>query len=191
MLEPWLELEELADDTFAHAHAAGAQLARLHTLTAPAELRKLPIGLPNDLDELFAVDATLASLPRAPAHPAPKARVFCHGDFHPDQVLRKKDGLWLLMDLDCLAAGDPAADLANWIADWIVASERVHFDGPAAALLDGYRSAGATLPARGHLLAHVAAELVNRAGATLRRLEQGAIAKARFALQASIEVVRA
>jgi len=188
LLEPWLELEGLAEDTFGHAHAAGAQLARLHALSAPAALRRLPSGLPGDLDELFAVDAALAKLPRAPAHPAPKARVFCHGDFHPDQVLRKKDGAWLLMDLDCLAAGDPAADLANWIADWIVAGERVSFDEPAAALLEGYRSTGATPPAREHLRAHVAAELVNRAGATLRRLERGAIAKARFALQASLAI---
>lgn len=190
MLEPWLELEGLADDTFAHAHAAGAQLARLHALTAPTELRKLPTGLPNDLDELFAVDAELARLARAPSHPAPKTRVFCHGDFHPDQVLRRKDGGWLLMDLDCLAAGDPAADLANWIADWIMAQERVAFDEPAAALLDGYCSTGATPPARAHIVAHVAAELVNRAGATLRRLEQGAIPKARFALTASTELAR-
>ena len=63
--------------------------------------------------------------------------------------------------------------------------QRIELDPPAAPLLDGYRSTGATPPERAHLRAHVAAELVNRAGATLRRLEQGAIAKARFALQAS------
>jgi len=191
LLEPWLELEGLADDTFAHAREAGAWLARLHALRAPAGLRRLPTGLPGDLDQLFSVDAALARLPRAPAHPAPQARGFCHGDFHPDQVLRRKDGRWLLMDLDCLAAGDPAADLANWIADWIVAHERVSFDEPAAPLLAGYRASGATPPERAHLVAHVAAELVNRAGATLRRLEQGAIAKAGFALRASRELARA
>lgn len=188
LLEPWLALETFGGGDFGHARAAGACLARLHALQPPAELRRVPLGLPDDLDQLFAVDAELARLPRAAPHPAPRARVFCHGDFHPDQVARRTDGPWLLMDLDNLAAGDPAADLANWIADWIVEHERVDLAAASEELLEAYRAAGGIVPERAHLHAHVAAELVNRAGSALRRLEKGAVAIARFALRAAQQV---
>ncbi|HEX6884661.1 MAG TPA: phosphotransferase [Planctomycetota bacterium] len=188
LLEPWLALETFGGGDFGHAHAAGEELARLHALAPPPALRPLPLGLPDDLDALFAVDATLARLPRAAPHPVPRARVFCHGDFHPDQVARRQDGPWILMDLDCLAAGDPAADLANWIADWIVEHERVDLAAASDELLAGYRSAGGALPDPAHLHAHVAAELVHRSGSALRRLERGAIAIARFALEAARRV---
>jgi len=188
LLEPWLALETFGGGDFGHARAAGEELARLHALAAPAELRDLRLGLPDDLDALFAVDAVLAQVPRAGPHPAPRARVFCHGDFHPDQVARRTDGPWLLMDLDNLAAGDPAADLANWIADWIVEHERVDLAAASGELLEAYRAAGGTVPERAHLQAHVAAELVNRAGSALRRLEKGAVAIASFALRAAQQV---
>jgi hypothetical protein len=187
LLEPWLELETFGGGDFDHARAAGALLARLHALRPPAELRAVPLGFPDDLDGLLAVDRSLLRHPRSAPHPAPEARVFCHGDFHPDQVARRSAGGWLLLDLDCLAAGDPALDLACWAADWIVEHERV--DAAAAGeLLEGYRSAGGAPPAPAHLAAHVAAELVHRAGSTLRRLEEGAVAKARFALEAAARV---
>jgi aminoglycoside phosphotransferase (APT) family kinase protein len=185
LLEPWLALETFGGGEFGHARAAGELLARLHALPAPVELRELVLGLPDDLDELFAVDAELEKLPRAAPHPAPRARVFCHGDFHPDQVVRREDGTWLLMDLDCLAAGDPAADLANWIADFLVEEQRIDFAAASDELLSAYRAAGGSPPERAQLQTHVAAELVNRAGSALRRLEKGAIAKARFALEAA------
>lgn len=185
LLEPWLALEAPAPDTFAHARAAGALLARLHALPPPAELRAVPTGFSRDHERLFAVDPGLRRLPRAAPHPPARRRVFCHGDFHPDQVVRLVDGRWFLMDLDLLAAGDPAYDLANWIADWIVEHERVDFEAASSELLSGYRSAGGTLPENAHLTACTAAELVNRAAATLRRLERGAVAKARFALEAA------
>lgn len=185
LLEPWLALASFAPDSFAHAREAGALLARLHALTPPAELRRIATGLPNDLDALFAADAALARLPRAAPHPRPARLVFCHGDFHPDQVVRLPDGRWLLMDLDLVGAGDPAADLACWAADWIIEHERAELDAATSALLEGYRSAGGIPPARAHLAAFTAAELVCRAGSTFRRLEQGASAKARFALEAA------
>ncbi len=185
LLEPWLALEAPAPDTFAHAHAAGAVLARLHALPPPAELRAVSTGFSRDHDQLFTLDPALLRLPRAAPHPPARRRVFCHGDFHPDQVVRLADGRWFLMDLDLLAAGDPAYDLANWIADWIVEHERVDFEAAASELLAGYRSAGGTPPERAYLAACTAAELVSRAGSTLRRLEQGALAKARFALEAA------
>jgi hypothetical protein len=185
LLEPWLPLTSFGGGDFGHARAAGECLARLHALRPPSELRDVPLGLPDDLDELFAVDAALARLPRAAPHPAARARVFCHGDFHPDQVARRDDGRWLLMDLDCLAGGDPASDLAHWIADWIVEHERVDREAAATDLLTAYRAAGGTVPEGAHLWAHVAAELVNRAGSALRRLEKDAVAIAGFALRAA------
>ncbi len=188
LLEPWLELESSAPDTFAHAREAGVELARLHALAPPPGLRKISTGLSTDLDELFAVDAVLARLPRAGPHPEAERLVFCHGDFHPDQVVRRADGRWILMDLDLLGAGDPAFDLACWAADWIVEHERVDLAAASAALLEGYRSAGGTPPSMTRLAAFTAAELVCRAGSTLRRLERGASAKARFALEAARQI---
>jgi hypothetical protein len=185
LLEPWLALEPAAPEVFAHAREAGAELARLHALAAPEDLRLVSAGLPDDLDELFAVDAALARLPRAAPHPEPERRVFCHGDFHPDQVVKRSDGRWILMDLDLLGAGDPAFDLACWAADWIVEHERADLDAAAGLLLEGYRSAGGTPPPPARLAAFTAAELVCRAGSTLRRLERGASQKARFALEAA------
>jgi hypothetical protein len=188
LLEPWLALEAPAPDVFAHAREAGAALAQLHALAPPADLRRVSTGFSGDLAELFAVDPALARLPLAAPHPPARRRVFCHGDFHPDQVVRRAEGAWILMDLDLVAAGDPAYDLANWIADWIVEHERVDLARAGDELLDGYRAAGGTPPERALLLACTAAELVSRAGSTLRRLEQGAVEKARFALGAAREV---
>ena len=185
LLEPWLQLTTFAPDSFAHAREAGALLARLHALPAPADLRRISSGLPGDLSELFAVDAALGRRPRAAPHPDPERLVFCHGDFHPDQVARLADGSWLLMDLDLVGAGDPAADIACWAADWIIESGRADLEAATATLLDGYREAGGRAPARTRLAAFTAAELVCRAGSSLRRLEEGAIEKAGFALDAA------
>jgi hypothetical protein len=185
LLEPWLALENSAPDTFAHAREAGAELARLHALDPPPDLRRVSTGLPPDLDELFAVEPALTRLPRARPHPAAERLVFCHGDFHPDQVVKRTDGRWILMDLDLLGAGDPAFDLACWTADWIVEHERADLAAASGSLLDGYRSAGGLPPPMPRLAAFTAAELVCRAGSTLRRLEKRALAKARFALEAA------
>ena len=188
LLEPWLELEAFAPDTFVHAREAGALLARLHALVVPADLRAVSSGFSPDLDELFAVDAALARLPRARPHPAPERLAFCHGDFHPDQVVRRADGRWILMDLDLLGAGDPAFDLGCWAADWIVEHERADLEAASSLLLDGYRSAGGAPPSPARLAAFTAAELVCRAGSTLRRLEKGAVEKACFALEAAGQI---
>jgi len=188
LIEPWLALEAFAPDSFAHAREAGAILARLHALQAPPDLRRIRGGLPGDLSRLFAVDATLQRMPRAPAHPAPSRLGFCHGDFHPDQVVRLEDGRWLLMDLDLVAGGDPAFDLANWCADWIIEATRADLEGASDELLAGYREAGGQPPERRTLIAFTAAELVCRAGSTLRRLEKGGVEKARFALAAAREI---
>ena len=185
LLEPWLELESFGGDDFSHARAAGELLARLHALRAPAQLRSVPARVPDDLDRLFSVDGALARLPWAAALPAQLARVFCHGDFHPDQVAQLAAGNWVLMDLDCLAAGDPAFDLASWIADWIVEQQRLDLDAAGAELLGGYRSGGGLAPERARLAAWVAAELVRRAGSAIRRLERRAVEKARFALESA------
>jgi hypothetical protein len=185
LLEPWLALTSSAPDSFAHAREAGAVLARLHALPAPQGLRAVADGLPGDLDALFAVDERLARAPRPAAHPAPGRVVFCHGDFHPDQVARGNDGRWLLLDLDLLGAGDPAFDLGCWIADAIVESQRPDLEAASAALLEGYRSAGGQPPERARLAAFTAAELACRAGSTIRRLEREAVEKARFALEAA------
>lgn len=187
LLEPWLALTSFAGDDFGHANAAGELLARLHGLHAPAELRAAPRQLPGELDRLLAVDPALARIPRSHP-PAPQGRVIVHGDFHPDQVARRSDGRWILMDLDCLATGDPLSDLGSWSADWMVEHQRVDLDAAAGALLAGYRSGGGRAHERAQLATWTAAELVRRAASSLRRLEKDAIEKARFALEAAHEL---
>jgi aminoglycoside phosphotransferase (APT) family kinase protein len=94
------------------------------------------------------------------------------------------------MDLDLLALGDPAFDLACWAADWIIEHQRADLTAATTTLLEGYRAAGGEIPELPRLAAFTAAELVCRAGSSLRRLEKGAAEKARFALEAAERVAR-
>jgi len=189
LLERWFDVTVFAPDSFAHAREAGTALARLHALAPPEGARLVDAGTSGDLDALFRVDARLGSARRAGPHPRVERLAFCHGDFHPDQVARRADGSWLLMDLDLLGAGDPAFDLACWIADAIVETRDVALESAAGELLEGYRAAGGDVPGPQRLAEFVAAELVCRAGSTVRRLELGAVDKALFALDAAQRVL--
>lgn len=184
LVEPWLDVEVPAPDAFGHAPAAGRALAALHArplsggraaaLTAPAEDMR-------DLAACFAWDPALHRAARNGLRPAPASDGpprWTHGDLHPDQVACTRDGSPVLLDLDALHAGDPAADLASWIADRLACATST-FDDAAGPLLAGHAEAGGSAPADRHLRAWVAHELVRRAAASLRRLEHGAVDRAR------------
>lgn len=147
--------------------AATAMGAVLRAIPAPATDEQAPgpdrrdrqgsdrQGSATLADRAIAVArATAATLTAAPG---PDALI--HGDLSPDQVLIGEDGQLRLIDLDRTGRGPIGADLGTWIA----ACENLdHPDGPALAdaFLDGYRSAGGTIPqalqawiARAHLAA--------------------------------------
>jgi aminoglycoside phosphotransferase (APT) family kinase protein len=102
-----------------------------------------------------------------------------HGDFHADQMLvDQENGRVRLIDLDALRPGECAEDLASWIADRLSLRPDASIDEACHELCLGYAEGGGRLPSRARIDALVADELVLRAAAALRRLEQGALEKA-------------
>ncbi len=183
LLEEWLDVDTPRPDDFSRAEAAGGELARLH---APAS------GAPrvDDLSAhapLFAWHPELAALAsglRAPACDGPPR--WTHGDFHPDQLaVERAGGALRLLDLDRLGPGLAVDDLASWVADVLVAAPGTAPDAAAGPLLDGYVATGGTRPGARELHAALAAALVARAAAALRRLEDGAVGRAARLLEAA------
>ncbi len=183
LFEPWQAVTPASHDSFDLAYAAGSCLARWHAVELPADhgqhvattdLRGL-----RPLLELCGTDLDW----QAPLHELRPARAtWCHGDFHPDQLACDAGGGWRLLDLDCLCVSDPATDLASWIADQLDEQSSTDFDSAARELLLGYASAGGQTVDERHLRLLTARALVERAAATLRRLESGAIDRARLSL---------
>ena len=202
LLEEWLDVDALRPDDFAAAQAAGHALARLHRLPAPEAALDVPraSGVPRGADpDLLDWHADLRALRRGvPAHDAGGPPVWSHGDFHPDQLARRRaggpvPGETCLLDLDALRAAPAALDLASWIADALAADDSIPapgaapvtrreaaeaFERAAGPLLAGYGEGGGHAPARGDLLAATADELSRRAASALRRLQQDAVAVA-------------
>jgi hypothetical protein len=179
VLEPWLSLETRGSTEFGHAAAAGALLAALHRVAGwEAALRSSPPPL-DPLVPWFERFPELAAARPALAAPPSRTRAWVHGDFHPDQVARQPaTRREMLLDLDRLGAGDPADDLAEWIADRLAAENELEFAAAAEPLLDGYRAADGREPERDDLVLRCAAALVRRAAAALRRLEVDAVGRA-------------
>ena len=189
-LEEWLDLVTFAPDTFGHAEQAGAALGRLHRHPLPAGVPAAAAEDPGQHESLFAIDPELARRSRElriPTFDGPST--WTHGDFHPDQVAREtRTGRWRLLDLDLVGPGDPIRDLASWIADQLLEGGAISPTGAAAALLDGYRSAGCPPVNRSRLWASVARQLVSRGAAAIRRLERGALEKATTAIHWASEL---
>lgn len=177
LYETWLELDPARADVLDDAAAAGALLARLHARAAPADCAPRALELSGAL-ELLARQPGLAERARRAAslgELAAAPRVWTHGDFHPDQLARGRDGGWCLLDLDRLGAGTELADLSSWIADGLVSGRARDFAHAGAALLEGYERAGGAPPPQAQLRLAVARELVQRAAGALRRLEAEAL----------------
>ena len=113
-----------------------------------------------------------ALAPRLRALPA-RARAL-HGDFSADQVLVTAAGP-VLADLDAAGAGDPAADLASFLADLELRAldgrlSRARASAVAAAFLDAYAGPDGDADAlRPALAVQVPAALLRRAAEPFRR----------------------
>jgi len=88
-----------------------------------------------------------------------------HRDLHVKQVLVTADGEVGVLDLDTLAKGDPAVDVANFLAHLELRSLQGHYSPDraglaAAAFVDGYRPDRAL---RARLTAYTAATRVRLA----------------------------
>ena len=187
--EDWLpgELDEARALTL--GAAIGALLRELHDAPLPATPEQVALASEKPLDlGLFAVRAELAALAarvqsRLPTVPVARDLVWCHGDFHADQVLFDDDGPQRLLDFDALGVGPRETDLASWVADLLAADPSCNFRGAASGLLTGY----GRVPLA-QLRGPVARRLCHMAAATLRRLELDAANKATFLLQRALEL---
>ncbi len=183
--EEWLDVDVPAPDRFGHAGPAGAALAALHAMAAPGRLPdgpaapspEAPLG---DLSPLFAWHPDLRAAARGLPQPAPAGVVrWTHGDFHPDQVgLERGTGRTRLLDFDALGPGDPADDLASWIADHLAADPAATLQEACSPLLRGYAAGGGRAPDEPALAAAVSVALVRRAAAAVRRLQADAVVTA-------------
>ncbi len=182
--EESLPVRACEPDQFDHAREAGHMLGVLHGLTAPAAPLVAPFSLAS-LKPMFAHDARLlAALGELPAVEPDAAHCLVHGDFHPDQVARNEaQGTWHLLDWDSSGVGDPLRDCATWIADHLAEVEHARFGMATEPLLEGYREAGGGALDLARLRTMVAQQLAHLAGATLRRLEQGAHDRALLLLE--------
>ena len=180
LFEHWLTD---ATDTAPSPREAGALLARLHALPPGggehASPRAAGSELPANL-ELVGIAATPPALEPRPVRP----ERWIHGDFHADQSTGA-GGRLRFLDLDLLGLGEPVQDLASWLADGLA-------DGDAgtagAELLGAYEAAGGALPAPGDLASTAAAELIGRAAGCLRRLERGAVERARALCELAVQI---
>lgn len=140
----------------APAARTGAALARLHMVDVPAGRNWT---MADELDVLSrALTAAREALPQQAARIdtiacaaadlvrilRPTAKTGIHRDFYPDQVLIDGERTWLL-DLDLYASGDPAIDVANFLAHLDEHGLRHHGDADAlgtqgAAFIAGYNT---------------------------------------------------
>ena len=178
LFEEWLEGEPHAPDDFHHAREAGACLARMHRAEMSDALAA------RDRASLTAFTQRIEGFPSLAGLPMPallRAECLVHGDFHPDQCVDTPDGLRLL-DLDEIRAGVPEEDLADWIADALSEQRQLELSEAAAPLFEGYREAGGRIEGD-RLRALVCEELLERAVAGMRRLERGAVERARALIE--------
>lgn len=148
LLVSWVEGDLLDDVPVAsRTELAGPLASALDLLHRPApaqaplnpfrgpDLRELPEPRPSVVaaarDELgdAAVDSLLAVHAGAVgAAPWPAARVWCHGDLHPRNLVRTSSGGLGLLDFGDLTAGDPAVDLSVWWTTFDADQRSPHLD---------------------------------------------------------------
>lgn len=131
----------------------GQALARLHRTDVPAGLAE------HGPDQELRVVARWTGLGDQYGLPQPESdsvrlpalrrRTLIHRDFHDGQLLVDRDRIGVL-DFDLMAVGDPALDLANFLAHLELRGAQGRLCDPYTAIgatLDGYRPDGAVLAA--------------------------------------------
>lgn len=192
LAEDWLPGEIDEARALAHAAEAGALLRELHDAPLPPPAASVPLQAAACLDlGLFRVRADLHQLATRiqsalPSGTTSTAFVWCHGDFHPDQVLFEDGRARRLLDFDALGVGPRETDLAAWIADELASAPDGDFEQAARALFEGY----GPVPLE-RLRAPVASRLCHLAAGALRRMELGAADKATDLLKRAQELVQA
>jgi aminoglycoside phosphotransferase (APT) family kinase protein len=122
---------------------AGQLLARLHL--EPVDGFALPHGGPARLARAMSrlgrgpsADVIRRAASSLDWPPSDRPVTLVHGDFHLGQ-LGHSDGVYVLIDVDDLGVGDPAADLARPAGFWAAG---LIPDTDWHAFVDGYRAAG-------------------------------------------------
>jgi len=138
---PGPSLRAVLDDDPEQARRAGAWLARLHACGAELPARRPRRAWSPELAPLGA--ALERQLPERSGVPT-------HGDFAAADVLVPAEGPTVVVDLDDAAAGDPAADVANFEATLELRRLRRYgspaaFAAATASFRAGY-AANATMP---------------------------------------------
>ena len=130
--------------------AAGRSLAALHATAIPTESPDVGLELHGPTAELAVLDRwcrhardhDLWTGPvEVPRLSQPVRWSLVHRDFHDGQLIMDGDRVGIL-DFDLLAIGDPALDLANFLAHLRLRAEQGLLSDPEAAVaatLEGYR----------------------------------------------------
>lgn len=156
--------DRLADpdaDLQALGRAVGEALARLHAVPVPTDLPAHDLAAEVAVTERWLdlatahadlpldLDGALRAVRRRVAAHRPGPRAVLHRDLHDKQLL-VDDGLGVgVLDLDLLATGEPALDLANLLVHLELRARQGHLTGVAArtaadAVLAGYDPDAAT-----------------------------------------------
>jgi len=128
----------------ARLHAANVPTTRQWTLANELEVLTLALAaasaaLPQNAQQIDNISHMASELMQ---QLEPGLTIGIHRDFYPDQVMIYGETVWLL-DLDLYAMGDPAMDVANFLAHLDEHGLRHHCDPDAladqcAAFVAGY-----------------------------------------------------
>ncbi|MBK8177596.1 MAG: phosphotransferase [Planctomycetes bacterium] len=192
LFESWIAGTSVGRDDFTLGRETGGLFSVLHGAALASDLpgdddSAAATGAPAVPWDLLESSASLAELARRIPLPRGRRRCWTHGDVHPDQVLLTSgSGEPRLLDFDNLGPGDPHADLASWIADRLAGEPGLGLNEAAGEFLEGYG-----LPVEGNdLREHLAAALAGLAAGCLRRLQPGAVERARALLERATELSR-
>jgi aminoglycoside phosphotransferase (APT) family kinase protein len=102
--QPW--------QVFPAARISGELHAKLHAAQAPSGLEALKARLRRQIESLSGLPPPLARFALEALDACPDGDRLCHGDFHPGNILRSKEGP-VLIDWTNATRGDPEADVAR------------------------------------------------------------------------------
>jgi aminoglycoside phosphotransferase (APT) family kinase protein len=102
--QPW--------QVFQAASVSGQLHAKLHGIVAPPSLEALKSRLKRHIESQTKLDESLARFALEALDRLPDGDRLCHGDFHPGNILRTREGP-VLIDWTNATRADPNADVAR------------------------------------------------------------------------------